>query len=247
MADNQETKADTPVETKAETPAENSKGGPSDEVPSADVVQEIQDYEVLDREGKPHAFKSLWSGDGATRKVLVIFIRHFYCGVRSSSPLCPYFQHSQADLPQSCQDYVTALGEAVTPDNLPPDTSVVYVGCGDPGLIDQYVEQTGCRFGVYADPTRRLFSKLGLIETWDAGSVAPAYQRHSIPRMALAGMVSMLGNVTRGLAHRGGDPRQVGGEFLFDGHVVRWCHRMGNTRDHTDVPRIRELLGVVIP
>ncbi|KAF4119986.1 hypothetical protein GMORB2_3397, partial [Geosmithia morbida] len=118
----------------------------SDEVPAVDKLHSIQDYTVPDHTGALHPSKSLWSGDGATGRVLVIFIRHLYCGVE-------------------------AVGEAVAPDSLPENTSVVFVGCGDPALIESYVEPTGCKCPVYADPDRRLSSALGLIETWDAGAV----------------------------------------------------------------------------
>lgn len=42
----------------------------------------------------------------------------------------------------------------------------------------------------------------------------------------------------------GGDYRQVGGEFLFQGGKVTWCHRMKSTRDHAEVPLVRQQLGL---
>ena len=42
----------------------------------------------------------------------------------------------------------------------------------------------------------------------------------------------------------GGDFKQVGGEFLFQNGKVTWCHRMKNTRDHAEVPLVRQQLGL---
>ena len=53
-----------------------------------------------------------------------------------------------------------------------------------------------------------------------------------------------------------GDPRQQGGEFLFenkrgvagegdgDGVVVSWCHRMKDSEDHTPHGELAKVLGV---
>lgn len=56
----------------------------SAEVPSIETLRKVGDYEVLDSEGKKHSFKSVIEGPEATERVLVIFIRHFFCGVRLS-------------------------------------------------------------------------------------------------------------------------------------------------------------------
>lgn len=45
-------------------------------------------------------------------------------------------------------------------------------------------------------------------------------------------------------AMKGGDYKQVGGEFLFEDGVVTWCHRMRNTRDHAEIPVLRKALGL---
>ena len=42
----------------------------------------------------------------------------------------------------------------------------------------------------------------------------------------------------------GGAPRQVGGEFLFEGGRVGWCRRMRNTRDHAEIEEVRRVLGL---
>jgi len=81
--------------------------------------------------------------------------------------------------------------------------------------------------------------------------------------------VQGLKQLKGGKALQGGDSQQVGGEFLFEpvGEVlsspltpaaspyeeskqlgeekrVTWCHRMKNTRDHAEIPELREILGL---
>jgi hypothetical protein len=59
----------------------------TEEPPSAEKLRKIEDYIVLDKEGNKHTFKSLYAGPESTACVLVVFIRHFFCGVSS---LCPF-------------------------------------------------------------------------------------------------------------------------------------------------------------
>ena len=54
----------------------------NDDIPTADTLRRIEDYVVLDRHGKSLTFKSLYQGKNVARRVLVIFVRHFFCGVR---------------------------------------------------------------------------------------------------------------------------------------------------------------------
>lgn len=58
----------------------------NDELPSPETIRRIGEYAVLDRYGKTHTFKSLYTGRNVARRVLIIFVRHFYCGV---SPVLP--------------------------------------------------------------------------------------------------------------------------------------------------------------
>lgn len=50
-------------------------------LPSLETLRKLEDYTVLDEDGKSHTFKSLYSGHNVARRVLVVFIRHFFCGV----------------------------------------------------------------------------------------------------------------------------------------------------------------------
>lgn len=53
----------------------------NDDLPSRETIRRIEDYTVLDRYGKTHSFKSLYTGRNVARRVLIIFVRHFFCGV----------------------------------------------------------------------------------------------------------------------------------------------------------------------
>jgi hypothetical protein len=55
----------------------------NDDIPTPETLKKVEDYVVLDRHGKTHTFKSLYKGKNVARRVLIIFIRHFFCGVSS--------------------------------------------------------------------------------------------------------------------------------------------------------------------
>ncbi|CCF37530.1 hypothetical protein CH063_01716 [Colletotrichum higginsianum] len=263
---------DTTIEIDDTKPADfDGEIHTNNDLPTPQILKKIEKYVVLDRHGKSHTFKSLYSGPNAARRVLIIFIRHFFCG--------------------NCQEFLRSLSESVTPDallGLPMSTFIAVVGCGNPGLIDMYLQETGCPFPVYTDPTRRLFAKLGMTRTLALGT-RPAYMRKSMIKSAAESVFQGLKQVKAGLATKSGDHRQVGGEFLFepvelvtevstpyaerqieeamtskkssidsqegiDGEGdddfepeekrVTWCHRMRSTRDHAEIPELMEVLGL---
>ncbi|KFY39766.1 hypothetical protein V494_03851 [Pseudogymnoascus sp. VKM F-4513 (FW-928)] len=213
-------------------------------LPTQATLSKIEDYPVLDRDGKSVPFKSLYTGPNVPRRVLLIFVRHFYCG--------------------NCQQYLKTLSASITPDallQLPVPTFIAVIGCGSPSLIKMYADATACPFPIYSDPTAKLYSDLGMVRTLALGA-RPEYQRRGLVTSTLASIVQGLKQIPAGRALVGGDMQQVGGEFLFepvgelaaspitpgvgeeeDKRVV-WCHRMRNTRDHAEVPELREVLGL---
>ncbi|OTB16657.1 hypothetical protein K445DRAFT_30930, partial [Daldinia sp. EC12] len=238
----------------------------TNDLPTIETLRKIETYNVLDSDGKSHSFKSLYAGHNSPRRVLIIFIRHFFCG--------------------NCQEYLRTLSASVTPEallQLPVSTFIAVIGCGSPQLINSYIQETGCPFPVYADPTRRLYTELGMVRTLALGS-RPAYmQGKSVAHTVVSGVVQGLKQVKSGLATKMGDQKQVGGEFLFepanltldtpvttprseedkqlkfpdqnekaDDHEdpkieekrVTWCHRMRTTRDHAEIPELMEVLGL---
>ncbi|CAL5872761.1 uncharacterized protein PFLUO_LOCUS7028 [Penicillium psychrofluorescens] len=202
----------------------------SAELPSPDSCQKVENYTILDRKGDAHPFKSLYDGPDSASRVLVIFVRHFFCGI--------------------CQEFLTALSSSIRPEDLkrlPASTSISIVGCGDPGLIDFYATETGCPFPIFADPTRKLYDDLGMVNTLSLGT-RPDYLRKSILRNVVDSIGQALKHIPSGLGTKGGDSRQVGGEFLFEpsdkgeGKQVTWCYRMKTTRDHTEISELAKVL-----
>jgi hypothetical protein len=55
-------------------------------IPTQKTIRKVADLPVLDKDGKSIPFKSLYSGPMVARRVLVIFVRHFFCGVSTILP-----------------------------------------------------------------------------------------------------------------------------------------------------------------
>lgn len=70
----------------------------------------------------------------------------------------------------------------------------------------------------------------------------PEYMQRSMLSMVLKSFIQELKSGRNMLS--GGDFRQVGGEFLFQNGKVTWCRRMRNTRDHAEIPVVRQQLGL---
>ncbi|RCI09291.1 hypothetical protein L249_1476 [Ophiocordyceps polyrhachis-furcata BCC 54312] len=221
-----------------------------DDLPSDEAIRRTEKYVLLDRHGRTHTFLSLYSGHNVARRVLVVFVRHFFCG--------------------NCQEFLRSLSDAVTPDALlalPTSTFIVVIGCGDPALIQMYADATGCRFPIYTDPKGSLYDELGMVKTLALGD-RPAYMRKSMTKGIVDSIGQALRSVPSGLALKSGDHRQVGGEFLFvpfkdrvgtptteeggedkeeveeERKRVSWCHRMRTTRDHAEIAEIIDVLGL---
>ncbi|KAA6407693.1 MAG: hypothetical protein FRX48_08531 [Lasallia pustulata] len=194
-------------------------------LPTIAELKVVADLPVLEADGKPLPFKTLYSGNNTAQRVLVIFVRQFFCGI--------------------CQEYLRTLSSSITPEGLlalPTATQIVVIGCGQPDLISMYRQTTTCPFPIYADPTRKLYDILGMTRTLDLGPKSPEYMQKTL-------LSVMVGSFFQGLksgrgATKGGDYRQVGGEFLFEDGKVMWGHRMRNTRDHTELPMLRKVLGL---
>ncbi|MCG8388066.1 MAG: hypothetical protein MJA30_21135 [Cytophagales bacterium] len=192
-------------------------------------MDEIGEYIVLDRLGKSHQFKTLYTGKNVARRVLVVFVRHFFCGVSFIARIPPScrsggggvgrrFWRLTTTLLKNCQEYVRALSAAIRPESLlrlPISTFIAVVGCGAPELIDTYAAETACPFPIYTDPTCKIYSALGMTRTLSLG-VKPAYIRKSLASTVATGVMQGLKQVRTGLATKAGDQKRVGGEFLFE-------------------------------
>ncbi|KAI4114305.1 MAG: hypothetical protein LQ345_004889 [Seirophora villosa] len=198
----------------------------NDNPPTKKDLDKVAELPVLDVNGKPHAFRSLYTSDSnEPLRVLIIFIRHFFCG--------------------NCQEYLRSLSTSITPgalNSLSTSTKVIVIGCGQPDLITMYARETECPYPIYADPSKKLYAQLGMIRTLELGPRSPQYMQYSLPSAIVRAIYQNL-KAGRG-AFKGGDYWQVGGEFLLEDGQVSWCHRMRNTRDHTEIPEIRRQVGL---
>ncbi|EEP78801.1 predicted protein [Uncinocarpus reesii 1704] len=208
---------------------------PCDAIPSQDVLNQSFRIPILDSDGKERLFGDLFDNSDSPeqKQVMVVFVRHFFCG--------------------SCQDYVQTLSSSIpSPASLPTGTSLVVIGCGATSLIPMYAKTTSCSFPIYTDPTSRLYTIFGMTRTWSLGPV-PQYLQHSTLALVIKGITQGLRRTLSGDALKSGDMAQVGGEFLFkigpekkdskQSVTVAWCHRMKTTRDHTEVPILKQIMG----
>lgn len=83
-----------------------------------------------------------------------------------------------------------------------------------------YASETDCPFPIYADPTRKLYQELGMVKTLALGQ-RPAYIQKSLLKNSLDSIVQGVKQIKSGLAIKGGDQRQIGGEFLFEPSDMR--------------------------
>lgn len=121
-------------------------------------------------------------------------------------------------LGQNCQEYLRSLSASINAESLlglPISTFIAVIGCGDPALIDMYASETDCPYPIYADPTRKLYQELGMVKTLALGQ-RPAYMNKSLLKSSLDSIVQGVKQIKSGLAIKGGDQRQIGGEFLFE-------------------------------
>lgn len=127
--------------------------------------------------------------------------------------------------------------------SLSPPPRIVIIGHGQAVLIRDYIRNSAARWPIYADPSKELYNKLGMIRTLQLGSKSPTYASGiSTFRLALR---STWQELTAGRRiFKGGDYLQVGGDFVVEDGQVRWCHRMQNTRDHPDSAQIGRVLGL---
>lgn len=134
--------------------------------------------------------------------------------------------------------------EAVVQD-LPPEellkanVALSIIGCGGPVCIAGYAKETGCAFPVYADPSVRSYKVLGMMSTLRPGATSPSYLKKSTLENTLG---SAWKGITSGYALSGGPAAQNGGEWLFRGGELLWCHRMRNPTDHSETEELKKLL-----
>ncbi|KAM5442304.1 hypothetical protein MferCBS31731_002679 [Microsporum ferrugineum] len=211
----------------------------SDVVPGLEVVERSRRIALLNGAGERRLFGELLDELRTLRakKILVIFIRHFFCG--------------------RCQDYVEALAKLFPNprQDLPNLTNLVIIGCGAHTLIDEYRKTTNCPFTIYAEPTGKLVKLFGMKRNLIVGKDAPTFSERTGWSLTWQGIKLGLSRIFKGDAFKAGNPMQNGGEILFEFEqppngrgilAVRatWCHIMKTTRDHAPINVIQRALGV---
>lgn len=98
----------------------------NNELPSQEMLRKVESMIVLDKDGKARPFKSLYSGPNVARRVLVIFIRHFFCGVSFFLRLMKGLMKGWRD--ERVDDGMNGLMEG----------SIVYFVCSNQTLADTY-------------------------------------------------------------------------------------------------------------
>ncbi|KAF8457428.1 AhpC/TSA antioxidant enzyme-domain-containing protein [Terfezia claveryi] len=208
-------------------PQAPSSAPPSEDRPSPEAIAAAGEITILDAKGDKVPFNSLFevkkNEDGISEVAgdiltTVIFIRHFYCGV--------------------CRAYVMSLAQDI-PHNT-PNRKLIIIGCGNPALIPKYISDTSCPFPIYAEPTGKLYSILGMTKTLQQGKMPKYMEGHGMISSILKGIWHAL---SWGSPLSGGNISQVGGEFLFVNGDLGWCHRMKTTTDHVDVEDLKKGSG----
>lgn len=170
------------------------------------------------------------------QQMLVIFIRHFFCGY--------------------CQDYLRHLAEVMPPTSLPESLKVTIVGCGAYTLIDSYRSVTSCpdSWAIFSDSTTRLYDLLGMHRSLSLGNKSPAYVQHSMALGMLKSALQGMKRIGHGDVRAAGDWSVQGGEFLFKRQAqveqewtLTWSHRMRNSRDHTEVEQLMDIISLDVP
>ncbi|OQV09450.1 hypothetical protein CLAIMM_13570 [Cladophialophora immunda] len=242
----------------------------SESLPDRRALREAFDLEIYSSSGTPLRFGSLFYDCDvypAEKRILVVFIRHFFCGNcqeyvrRLSSAESPF--HPSQKPPQCCTSIASTMNFSKPASRTLP--TVIIIGPGQPSLIASYKNVTQCPFDIYADPSTRLYELLGMYRSLSLGHRAPGYIEHSLFSGALKSAWQIARRVGNGDAMNGGDWDVNGGEFLFVRSAapsrpsmglkssspsrsrsrsrsaqsqdwdVSWCHRMANSRDHTEV------------
>lgn len=148
----------------------------TDECPDRATLAAAYNIPIYAADGTAMPFGQIYHPATATHtRQLVIFIRHFYCG--------------------ACQAYLKALSDNITMQeyfSIPTPTSIIVIGCGHPELIPFYKLKTGCPFPIYAEPSRALFKRLGMVLSVNIGMKRPEYMKDISPVAWAAGQITTI-------------------------------------------------------
>ncbi|KAH7255455.1 uncharacterized protein BKA55DRAFT_508430 [Fusarium redolens] len=217
----------------------------NNDLPSAETLKKIENYIVLDRHGKSHPFKTLYTGSNVARRVLIIFVRHFFCG--------------------NCQEFLRSLSEAITPEallRLPVSTFIAVIGCGDPALIDMSLFDALGMSKTLQLGTKPAYMRRSMMHSI-VGSIVQGVKQIPTGNVLKMGDQRQVGGEflfePRDILTPVSTPRNEKAQPIsafeeaeeqgpdHDGNEekrVTWCHRMKTTRDHAEIPELIEVLGL---
>ena len=226
---------------------------PHYDLPDKKTVDEAGEMMIQDESGKEFPFKELYQNKKGQQ--LIVFIRHFFCGVRPppyslNSPNST--THLTIPAKQNCEQYVQALAKDLPPQTLhstTPPTTMTIIGCGQPAPIPSYRDRTLHSFlnvdnsyPIYCDPHRTIYKKLNMTENLQQGDTKPEYIKRGSIENALGSIKNAVAG--GGQAVKGGSVSQNGGEWLFANGELVWARRMRHTADHAEVGELKEVLGL---
>jgi len=184
-------------------------------IPTSGEISAASAFDVFDDKGNKVSFGSLH----AERRTLIIFIRHFYCGM--------------------CLNYVIQLAEMPKTTLEETKTDLVIIGCGEWKVLDTYRKNTGFGGRIYADPSRALYRHFGMTE--NLSSKVQDEAKASYVQDATAVTLKSMGRMITQPAGWGkqGNISQNGGDFIFGpGDICSLAHRMRDSTDHMDVDEL---------
>ncbi|WWC61221.1 uncharacterized protein I303_103801 [Kwoniella dejecticola CBS 10117] len=189
--------------------------------------------EILDQDGTKTTLGDLIKG----KKVILIFIRHFWC--------------------TNCQVYTYQFGKSIPPSSLPSGVEAYIIGCGSSAPIPTYIQNTQSPYPVYTCPSLDLHRIFDFTRTLK-GPPSPSSSRADdqdrktyldgvgggTKRTWLAIKQNLFTNPLHGSDKVRGPSDQNGGEVVFeqDG-TCSYIHRMQNVVDHTELKDLAEIIG----
>ncbi|KAH6901648.1 AhpC/TSA antioxidant enzyme-domain-containing protein [Coprinopsis sp. MPI-PUGE-AT-0042] len=192
-------------------------------LPSPEALARASKLTVMDSQRRTVTFGLLFE-----KKVVIVFIRHFFCG--------------------SCLSYVDNLTKVSQEALTAAGMEIVVIGCGEPECIPEYVQASGFHGPIYADPTRELFRAMGM--TLENLKLNPSKERRAAYLKGQNIFQIVLSGVKRawrvpGQIGKQGNIFQLGGEFVLGpGLQCSYASRMEHTMHHSPVEDVMRAAGV---
>ena len=169
----------------------SSSKTPLDAVPTEDDLVAISKLPIVDETGQQVPFGSLFEH----QRTIVIFIRHFHCGL--------------------CSQYLLSIAEALPPATLERcGMKLVVVGCGSYEPIADYRKDIEFSYPVYGHPSREIHRRLGFVSTLEMSKgTKPSYLRMSQSAQIWGSFKKAVSNLGR--TFQVGSYSQNGGELVL--------------------------------